>query len=252
MARRWVHGAVAMAVLAVVGVGCAGGSGETVEVGSSPGGAATSAPERSDVTEAPHPKMTEEDIPDEAKVPFQTGDGSARSFKALLDASVQQLGDKRVPLPDTLPLLFQGTDQVVHGTVTGVELVPATRSLGPGMDMATISVRLSLDVDAAYKTGGKAEPTVWVQELWAGDPVLAETELAKAQAELGDGPIGAEVVLFGFVPAGSDGAELAALDGLIADAGGTYRVAPAAEGQGAHLTSIDQVVAELRRLPPQG
>lgn len=204
-----------------------------------------------DVTEASQPHMAEKDIPPEAKKPSQIGDGSARSFKGLLDVVDRQLGDKRVPLPSDLAGLAAQSASIVHGRVTSIELRPTEQRLPPNLVAAGLDLHLSIEVQEEFKGPRSINTIDWVITIWSGDPVLAGMMLAKTKQELGPGPIGAEVILFGNAPADAPTSQTGALDGLIEAADGTFRIAPSTDAKTTHyLTTIPETLAQLREMLP--
>lgn len=192
--------------------------------------------------DAPHRRMTADEIPAGAVEPFQQGDGSASSLGAFVLHVGQTLDGKPAPRPDDLDGLYERSANIVHGRLTSVSLESSEVRLNE-LAVARIDLVLGVDVQQVVKAESGAAASRWRMTAWLGDPVAAELIYEKLTVELGDGPIGAEVLLFGNVAEGQIDRSPQIFDGLVTDSSGTARLALIENAEPRDLQSIAPALA---------
>lgn len=171
----------------------------------------------------PDRRMTLSEVPAVVLEPTRAGDGSVASFAAFL-ATVRSFHHGRpVWRPDTVEGISAVTDVAGHGRIASLELVPRTEQLGD-LTAARIDLVLTVDGLRLWKSDDRVDARVWTRTLWMGDPVLAGGMLARLREELGAGPVGATVVIFGNVTDTPEGPVLGVFDGIVDDAGAVARL----------------------------
>lgn len=174
--------------------------------------------------------LTEDEIPSEAMKPSQRGTRGVRSFAGFLDTIREQFGGFPAPRPATMRVLTDQVGVVLRGTVTKAEFVPHELHLGD-LRGASIDLVLTVSPTQTIKKGADPVPTQWATEVFTGDPVLVRLTLAKLATELGTGPLGADVLLYGNPEPALDqfgvagGGRAGIYDGIIEDAEARTRLA---------------------------
>jgi hypothetical protein len=245
--RRRLRAAMVVGVLASVAA-----SGTAVSAGVGPlGGAATGAPAIDDEPggsvpeEGEGPTMGAEEIPPEVLAPAGEGDGSVAAFAVLWDSARAGWSGRPAPRPATLEDLVAATSASAFGTIGAVELVPVEVALGD-LRSARIDLVIELtEVDPIQ--AGQLPLDRWTKTLWQGDPVVAPGMLARLQAELGDGPVGAQAVLFGNEVDTPEGAVLAIFDGLASDGDDVARLALAVADPDPIVSTPEAIAEALGR-----
>jgi hypothetical protein len=102
--------------------------------------------------------------------------------------------------PSDVGTLVAGSSIVVDGTVKGLEIVRTTWKPDPSLmkSAGRLVVRITVGVEevlhgVGVKTGADI---AWDINAWMGDPTQIEQVAAEVSATMGNGPIGARVVLF--------------------------------------------------------
>ena len=191
MTRAPSHHRPMRSTVLALAVGCAALGGTVAAAGTAR--RSTPAPEPTD--DAIRPTLTAADIPADAFVPLQEGDATVASFRAFVERQVVDPYGHPRRGPDELAALGDAVDAIAHGPVVGATLVQHPIALG-GLTAARIELQLVLGPTATTLQGDAAPGEVWHVPVWMGDPAFAPAVLAMLETELGDGPIGADAVLF--------------------------------------------------------
>lgn len=221
-AARPVVTSTALAMLAIASAGCADDkAAEPVRTG----GAI-----EQDVTdesrEGSRPRMGPEDIPEEFKAPSQQGDGTAQSFSQFLALENMDAATRYRPLPPDIEGLTAESAIVTRGEVVDVSLEEGLERLEGLPDaMGLIDLVVRVRTTEAVKGAAPGAEITWRRSLYAGDTVLVDASLERMRAELGPGPVGREILVFGSRYGGRS--DMGVIDGLIHDETGTFRLAPA-------------------------
>ena len=111
-----------------------------------------------------------------------------------------------------------------------------------------IGLRLGVEVESELKApAGMSTTSVWTLTVWMGDPVASAMLRKKFATELGTGPVGAAVLLFGNVVSDPEGPRLEIFDGLVEDGSGSARMALVEDAEPKELATIEAAVASLDR-----
>lgn len=218
--------AAAATVAAVVVATLTGDDAETVVVGEGP------------VTSAP-PSIPGDDV-----APSRQGDGTVRSFERFLDTTRVRFSHLSTQRPTSLADLMSRSDAVIHGRISKVELVPAEVRRGEGMTEARIDLRMTIEVERVLKEpGGGGTPATWSMAVWRGGPTAVDRAHERLSTGLGDGPVGAEALIFGIASPASDTPGI--YDGLVEDGTGTARLAAVDDPEPAELEAISDALVGI-------
>lgn len=203
--------------------------------------------------EAPREHMTADEIPPEAVKPRQRGDASVSSFDRFHRLVMSDLtaSMRLAPRPADVAELADQATAIARGTITDVRLETETVKLG-NLKAARINLVFDMNGAQTVKAASDSSPTRWSEELWMGDPVIADAIAKQFAVELGPGPIGAEVVLFSSFAEPARSAAIPVYDGLVEDDTGTARLGLAAAEALPGLTSVESTLGALSLRPQTG
>lgn len=188
--------------------------------------------------------MGPEEIPDEFGEARQSGDTTARSFKGFLDLVDQEQEAFRVPGEASVEHLVRVVETIVSGEVVSVDLNRSSERLGSS-EAERVELQISVRVREQVKGSVPEETLSWTAEVWFGDPVLGPTVEERLLAELGPGPLGSEVLLFGRLR--DEDQTMTVLDGMISDGDEAFVLRPDTLGSPLDPSRpISEIVTEIR------